>query len=389
MFILDFLNLLTESYSLQELVLIITILILLVILILLFTYTLYLRLRYFLKDKYIEKKKREWENIILEVISAETDTTSIVLNKSVILEDYIPYDMVNHTNIIDLKVKYKDFQIFGEFVEEYLVNLEGEDYNHIIQLMSETGYGEVLMKAIDKSDKWGKAYAAHFLGLMNYKKAEEKLLKLVYDKSPVVYLNAFEALNKIESREKISQIIKNLLKNKFIGNTKVIEILLGYGNSINTVLIEMLEDAEIDSEGKRLIVDILASRGVFESVEPILELAKIATDLELEIGCIKAFGLLEDPVCVPFLMERLYSGNAIIRSQSAKSLGKIGMDDAIPVLEERLFKDNDYWMKLYSALALKEMKEKGMDVLKRALEKDSDEQLVQIVNHILEEEVNL
>ena len=347
----------------KELIIIFIILLLLVLVFLLLLYTFYLRIYYNIKNKYIHKKQSEWENTILEYISKDSGI-----------------------DVFNINVKDKDFQIFGEFVENYLVDLKGDEYERIINFLKDIGYGEMLMKTLDKTNKWDKTYAAHFLGLMKYKQAESKLLKLVYDKSPIVYLNAFEALHQIGSQEKLSKIIKDILENKAISSTKIIEIILGYGDVINPILVELLEDSEIDSREKRLIVDILSFRRVIESSQTILKLAEKTDDIELKIGCIKALGTLGDPDNVFYLIKNLDSENWIIRSQSAKALGKIGSDIAISVLKNKLLSDENFWVKYYSAIALKQLQEKGLNALYDVLKIKLDKQLNDIVNYVLKEE---
>ena len=354
-----------NSFSAEGQILIYTILILLITVILLFVYTFNLRIYINIKKKFIQRKQNRWEKSIFEYISQEPSRAQF-----------------------SLKLRYRYFQIFGEFVENYLINLKGEDFERIIQLLRDIGYGKMLIKALNKTNKWGKAYAAHLLGLMNYKQAESKLLKLFYyDKSMIVHINSFEALNRIGSKEELPSRIKAIIKNKHIGNTIVIEILLGYGAGISPVLIEMLEDPEIDSRGKRLIVDILSFLKAIKSSKTILKLAKKTDDVELKIGCIKAFGSLEDTKNVSYLIESLRSKNWVIRSLSAKSLGKIGVKAAIPFLKDKLYFDKNYLVRLYSAFALKQMQEKGLHALKEVLMNQRDPQVCQIIIYVIQEKI--
>ncbi len=358
-----------NSFSVAGQILIYTILIFFVTVFLLFVYTSYLRLYYSIKKIFIQKKKKRWENSILEYISLGLFSRRIL------------------GRLFHLNLRYRYFQIFGEFVENYLINLKGEDFEHIIQLLRDIGYGKMLMKALNKTNKWGRAYAAHLLGLMKYKQAESKLKKLFYhDKSTTVRINSFEALNRIGSKEELPQRIKDIIKNKRIRNTIVIEILLGYGAGINPILIEMLEDPEIDSQGKRLIVDILSFLKAIESSKAILKLAKKTDDVELKIGCIKAFGSLEDPENASYLIDRLNSDNWVIRSLSAQSLGRIGAKAAIPVLKDKLYSDKNYLVRLYSALALKQMQEKGLHALKEVLMNHRDPQVSRIIIYVIQED---
>ncbi len=363
---MDNIYLLLDFFNLKELIIIGTILFLLITVLLLFVCTLYLRIYYNTKNKFLLKKQDEWESSILKYISRKRGKANFTLD-----------------------IKYKDFQIFGEFVENYLINLRGDDYKRIIQLLKDIGYGEMLMRALDKANKWGKAYAAHFSGLMEYKQTKAKLKNLVNDKSPVVCYNAFEAFNRFGSKKELSQIIQNIIKNKNISIIKIIEILSDHGTASNPILIKMLGDPEIDSLGKRLIVDILSFSSAIESSKAIFKLAKKTDDIELKIGCIKAIGSFEDPENASFFIENLNSENWVIRSVSARALGKIGEESAIPVLKNILYSDKNFWVRLYSAFALKQMHEKGLEALNEILKNHHDTQVSQIINNVIQAEENV
>lgn len=354
-----------DFFSRLELFLIGIIFVLLAIVILLVMYAIILRVLYNARNRYIVKKHAHWEKFVLEYISGITE--SIDLSR--------------------LELKPRDWIIFGEFIENYLVNLKGEDYNRIIQLLWGIEYYEMLMDALIKSNKWEKAYSAHYLGLMKYQPAESKLMDLVNDSSPIVSITAFEALQRIDSRKDLHTIIKDILNNTDLGISKVYEIILSYGNEINPVLIDLLEEPEVTGKGKRLIVDVFAYRNFIESSGVIMRLAKNTADIELKIGCIKAIGEfgIPDNENIRFLKDNLYSSNWVVRSQSVKALGNIGPESIIPVIEKKLLTDNNFWVKLYSAQALHHIGEEGNHVLKKILEHHHDKEITNLINHVLYE----
>lgn len=361
-----------KQFSTAEYILLSIILLLLAAFLFLFIYTLYLRGYYNYKNRHKQKMQIIWEDILLNELYG--GNTAHLFN----------LDSQEYKTVFNLK--FKEFQIFGEFIENYLVDLRGEDYTHIVTFLELIGYNDILMKALDSKDKWNRAYAARFLGLVRYKKAKAKLLKLVYDKSPVVYLNAFEALQHIGSERELPQILKDIFSNKNIGNSKVVEIILGFGNEIDPILISLLQDEDATDMSKKLIVDILSSRNILESSQTILALANNTGDLELKIACIKALGRLEDPDSESLLLENLKSDNWIIRSQSAKSLGKIGIKANIPVFLNILNYDKSYLAVFYSAQALKLLGNEGESVLYSVLKNPPNTQTEKIINHILFEE---
>ena len=347
------------SFKTSEKILIFSILFLLFSVLILIVYVFYLRVYYNLKNKAVEKKKARWEEVILGYLSGEDVSISIDL---------------------------KDFMIFGDFIENYLMNFRGEEHENIIKfLKTKVWYGEILLKALKKSDKWSRAFAAHFLGVMKYARADTQLLELMYDKSPVVYLSAYEALNNIGSSKNLVQIIKTFLKIDNISKTKIIEILLGYGKSIEPILINLLDNDILKSDRKRILVEVLAFRGIYESGDKILKLAQETSDIELKIGCIKALGVLEHLDSVDFLTECLDSGNWVIKSQAAKALGLIGWDNAAQKLAKRLFYDENYWVKYYSAFALKKIGAKGNALMDYILNKSGNRETNDIINYIITE----
>ena len=354
-----------DFFSRLELILIGIILVLLIIVILMVIYAVILRVLYNAKNRYINKKQSHWEKFVLDYISGITESV----------------------DLCGLDLKSRDWIIFGEFIENYLVNLKGEDYDRIIQFLWEIGYYEMLMAAFKKSNKWQKAYSAHYSGLMKYQPAESKLLDLVYDPSPIVSITAFEALQRIDSRKDLHPVIKNILNNTALSTSKVYEIILGYGNEINQVLIDLLKDSDVTEKGKRLIVDVLAYRNFIESSSVIMKLAENTDNIELKTGCIKAIGQfgIPDNDYIRFLKENLSSPNWIVRSQSVKALGSIGSDTLIPELEKSLLADDNFWVKLYSAQALHQFGEKGTHVLEKTLEHHPDTEFTNIINYVLYE----
>ncbi|MFC1724077.1 HEAT repeat domain-containing protein [candidate division KSB1 bacterium] len=358
----DFVN----SFNLSEKILVFSIVILLLLVLILFLYTIYLRVYLNLKEKRDSRKKLQWEITILEFLSGDIDEKDI-----------------------SISVKQKDFILFGNFIEDYLINISGEDYENIMKfLKTRVWYGEILLKALKRGKKWEKAYAAHFLGLMKYARADDELLNLMYDKSPIVYLSAYEAIHHISSKTQLYKILRTFLSIKNISNTKMIEIIMGYGSSILPELEKLLEDPEVTVERKKIISEVLKYHGNFETGEAVLKIAMLSDDDELKIACIKTLGDLEFLDGVPFLLECLDSDNWICRSQAAKALGIIGWDEAVPQMTELLTNDDHYWVKLHSASAIKTSTPGWKKILKKIYSESNDEDTRQIIKYVWYEKEN-
>ncbi len=72
---------------------------------------------------------------------------------------------------------------------------------------------------------------------------------------------------------------------------------------------------------KRLIIDILASKRVIESIPAILKCAETETNDEILIGCLKAIALFETPDGLAIARRNISSTNGVIRGQAARALG--------------------------------------------------------------------
>jgi hypothetical protein len=360
------LELIKINFSGMEYYLLLAIIFLIMAVLLLMIYALYIRMKNSFRDAYIKIKQNEWEKIIL---------------------NYLDDNNPGKNTLYNYRIKFKDWIIFAEFVENYLLDLKGEDYEKIITFLWKIGFYNNLMKAIKKSDKWEKSYSAYFLGLMKYQKAEMELIKMALDKSPLVSISSLGALNRIGSTFNIYNFIKDMAANESLNAANISEMIASHGTKINPLLIDLLKDASIPPKAKRKIIDIIVSRGVIESIDTIISLAERSEDTELIIGCIKAMSEFGSENAIPFLLGQLSSQNWVIRSQTVKALGNTGVSDVIPSLKNKLINDNNFFVKLYSAQAIMQFGESGMNELKSILYTTQDETVKKILNYVVFERV--
>ena len=353
-----------DTFRIDQLVIIGVILALVFVVMMLVIYALILRISFNRKARYIARKRDFWETVLLEYLTGMREKVS----RSA------------------MGLKEKDWVIFGEFIEQYLLDLESEEYDRIIRLLWNVGYHEILMNALSSRNMWLKEYAIYYIGLMKYSPASPDLRYLVYDKSPSVSLMAFEALCKIGNRQHLPHIIKNILNKEDINRAKVFDIILEYGSGIIPDMIVLLDDKEVTDSGKQLIVDVLGFHNAIESTETVLKLAHKTDDEELKIRCIKALGIFGDTVSYDFLHDSFLSPNWVVRSQAVKALGSIASDDIIPELCEMLVNDDNSMVKSYCARTLLTFGDKGWRELETLLSLHADSRVSEIINSVLSED---
>lgn len=356
-------EILTSLFTLKELFLIGIIFLLLFTVFLLLVYAVVLRVLFNTGNAFYRRRFSEWETLLLEYL-AEPE---------------------KFRKFAAFKLQYRDWTRFGEFIENYLVNLKGEDYDAIIHLLYQLMFNSMLMKAIDSSDNWHRTYAAYYLGLMKFRPAENKLRALIFNKSPVQSFIAFEAFSRIGSSKEIYKVLKFVLNSESLSYARVTDIVLSYGDGIVPDLIALLNDNNVRGKGKRLIIDVLVIRNAVEALPVIKEMTYDTDDVEVIIGCIKAMGAFGGPESIDFLMAHLSSPDWVLRSQAVRALGNVSSPEVIPELKMRIRTDMNYWVKLYSAQVLKKFGEGGIRELESILTLNPGGDVSDIVNYVLHE----
>lgn len=295
---------------------------------LLICYALLLRITYNRNTAHTERRMREWEPLVLEYLQGES------------------------VGAWRFGLKQKEWLIFGEFIGEYLENLDGTEHERLVELLRAIPFAPILMRAARSQSHWQRAYAIQFLGRIRYAPARPILLASLGDRSPVVSLSAFEALQLLGGQTGLPAIIRNIAIRNDLSVPKVSEIIAGFGPDAYPALISLLGDDELPETGKRLLVDILADERVTESIPAILDLLSRSYAEELVIGCIKALGALEAVGTQPVLAGFLSAPNWVVRGQAVKALGKIGTAEDIPLLANTLHRDDNLWVRTYCVQAL-------------------------------------
>jgi HEAT repeat protein len=177
----------------------------------------------------------------------------------------------------------------------------------------------------------------------------------------------------------------HILNTTSFSNFRIAEIITSFGDDINPMMARILQDRNVTEKGKRIVVDVLASRNCILGLPIIKQLAYQAKDTELIIGCIKAMGQYGDPDSIDFLTFHLSSPNWIIRSQTVRALGEVCSLNFIPELRLMLLTEKHDMVKLDIARAINKFGERGKSELESVLSTHHDESTDSIVKYILYE----
>jgi|GEM_PF-6896687 hypothetical protein len=361
-----------SSFSSKEILLIGTIFFLLFMVLFLLLYAIIIRIIVTARNYRINALKQKWELVLFEYLEQQSRFKDIAGTR----------DM---NDLSQFEIQHRDWMVFGEFIEDFLVNLEGKDNERIIQLLWETKYFVHLMKALNTKNVVVKAYSAHFLGLMKYKPAEGKLKELVYDINPIVSISAFDSLYQLGLTKDTRKIIKDVLNNADLSFSRISEIISGYGVKINSVLVSLLDDDEVIISAKTLIMNVVAANNVLESIPVIKKIAYGTDNKELTVGIIKAVAAFGDPDFIPYLQSKLFSEDWVVRSQAIKALGEIASPSIIPAIKNIIIEDTEFWVRLYGAQVLWDFGQEGIDALEDILAGNDDEELKKILQFVVYE----
>lgn len=332
---------------------------LLVLVFLLLGYTFILRAQNNRKEQYITGLENEWQPLVWRYLEGDLKADTFI-------------------NVVEKK----DFHIFGEFIEQYLVDLRGTDYDKLIALLQDMEFGKLKTKQLQVKSEWERAYASHFLGMIGHKVSMPDLEKLLDDPSQIVAFFATKSILSLGGHDRFSNIISVLNRRQDFSTDKMREILFIYGKADSQGLIELLKQARLS---RQIIIDavsVLTQLNVFNAGEPLLYLAEHTYDDEIKIACLKALGELSIIKATDFMIKNLQNDDWVIRSQAARNLGKIGDKKVIPGLSS-LLEDGNYWVKYHSASAIAELGESGVSFLKEYCTTSSNEKSKHIVEQVL------
>ena len=249
--------------------------------------------------------------------------------------------------------------VFARLISEYLANLRGEEHDKLVALVGPTGLTRHELDALRTEAPWRRAVAATRLGLMGDNQATPALRTALYDNSPVVQVACADALAALEDMDSLEPVVGVLLTQTEWNRLKTAEILVAYAKMEPARILPFVFDTSISASRRALLVEALGDVNYREAETALIDYARQDIEPELEAAVVKYAGLITALEAVDFLMEETKEDNWLIRSQAAKSLGKIADPAAVSALVG-LTRDPVWWVRYQSATALANILPEGL-----------------------------
>lgn len=213
--------------------------------------------------------------------------------------------------------------------------------------------------------------SAHSLGIIGYNRAVVPLIDVLKLNNLRVNIRAAEALGNIGDRRAFIPLMELLKEADLELQIKVVEALgkIGDERAVDTLCYKLKEN---EPELRLAAVRALAELSSSASIEALMDIIKNDKNLEIKRLAVKALGAIKKPESVPFLIglygkrkeefedsivEALYSiedkrafsvfisslesDRPQVRFLSARALGNIGAEEAVPALLKTLY-DEDW-----------------------------------------------
>lgn len=273
-----------------------------------------------------------------------------------------------------------------QFLLHYLQLLKGEERNLIEDLLNKLKIPNSLVARLQSKNKWQRAYAAYYLGLLNNKDSLFHLLVRLDDSFYLTQFYSARSIILLNPIEKMKTVIKKLFTIPQISSYQVMEGLMDLDENGLLFCHEIMQESrDSDEEYLLLLVDLFAYKRFGEAAVDILNILKTSQKRELKISCIRALGLLNYMPAVSVLRAIQSDPDWIIRSQALRALGRIGDIGSIPEFLEALKSDN-FWIQYNAGLALYDLGEVGIEYLKKT-EKNEKHSGQDIAKQIISEKI--
>lgn len=125
--------------------------------------------------------------------------------------------------------------------------------------------------------------------------------------------------------------------------------------------IEEVLKKETDPKISAICLDLLSTR-ITRNLLPLFTPFVLGKNRECRLLAIQALGNIPDQESITLLLSCLSDPDSEIRGESVKSLAKLSAYSAIPEIAP-LLNDNEWWVRLQAAMALKKLGTEGRSVL--------------------------
>ncbi|MDH5561502.1 MAG: HEAT repeat domain-containing protein [Deltaproteobacteria bacterium] len=283
------------------------------------------------------------------------------------------------------KIHKRDYRIFGDFIKEFFLDIEGDDKRRLLNLLVAVDFPDYLFRLMSNRNQWERAFAIYFLGLILYKEKIDLIRKRIFDKSETVSFMAATVLMQLKDAQSIPLIINKLTRDQTKDiRIRLTNILLQYGKDILPEIVPVFRSPDSNTQVKLVCIDIFKNYTHYEVTQDLISLYEITDDRELKIACISTLGIFEDPTLIDFFEAQLSHGNKVVKSLAAKSLGVFGepssLEKLIPLLDH-----TDFWIIKNTTDAIFEYGPEGLEILNHKLKNPSSI----LLKNIIKEKLNI
>lgn len=150
-------------------------------------YAILVRIRHALRSRYRNKFRNIWNYLIPAYLSGDIDRMHIYFS-----------------------LKSKDFPLFGEFIRPYLLDIKGDIHLKMASLLNYLGFHIYLKKLLGDRNPLRRAYAVHFLGLMQDPDTIALTRPALSDRSELVLYQAAEGLMRLQDIESMPKVLQRV-----------------------------------------------------------------------------------------------------------------------------------------------------------------------------------
>lgn len=291
-------------------------------------YAILVRIRHALRSRYRNKFRNIWNYLIPAYLSGDIDRMHIYFS-----------------------LKSRDFPLFGEFVRPYLLDIKGDIHLKLASLLNYLGFHIYLKKLLGDRNPLRRAYAVHFLGLMQDPDTIALTRSALSDRSELVLYQAAEALMRLQDIESMPKVLQRVSDVSRQNQERVAIYLFEFGPKILPDLQPMLRDETLKPWIRVYILKVLEYYRYVPATWEILELYLHTTDREVRIACVKALAAIGEPTLVGFFEEMLSDADPVVCAEAAKAIGALGTARHTWMLVKLLRRD-DYWVLKHTVGAL-------------------------------------
>lgn len=290
--------------------------------------------------------------------------------------------------LLNSMFSFQSREDFFGFLLNYLQILKGKDYQSILRLIKALNIPDLLLRHLKKGNRWKRAYAAYYLGILVSESALPHLFKALRDKFYLVRFHAAQSIIQLKQPETTHLAIGALFDIPYLSSYQIMEALTELDeNGLKICLDYFRQESRADQEKQLLFVDLFSYKKFTEASEDIVRTLREAENRELRIGCIRALGLLNYTPAVPLLREQLNDPDWVICSQVLRALGRIGDIGSLADFKANL-KSENFWVRYNAALALYDLGMVGQEYI-RKITRDPEHPGQEIVSQvILEKKTN-